>query len=241
MLGKLLLGLWLVLGAGLVKAELRLAVAANIADTMEAIATDYQQQTGQSLAVIRGSSGKLYAQIVQGAPFDVFFSADVNRPKALASRGLIVEGSRQTYALGRLVLWPAEPSAEQTLRAFNYPRFAIANPRLAPYGRAASEVLTKLGIRPGKNQLVRGENISQAYQYVHSGNAAAGLLARSQMRVDDRFWELPRSWYQPIEQQRVVLVNSQNRAAAERFLQYLNTPRAQQILRDAGYDLPEGS
>ena len=225
--------------ASFAQAELRLAVAANFAETMEALAEDYQASTGDKVSVVRGSSGKLYAQIVQGAPFDIFFSADVDRPKSLEANGLIVAGSRQPYALGQLVLWPAGPNPEESLRQFAYTRFSIANPRLAPYGKAAIEVLTGLEILDkAQSQLVRGENISQAYQYVYSGNAEAGLLARSQMRGGDDYWDIPTDWYDPIEQQRVVLKSSRNQAAAEQFLAFMETEAAKARILSAGYRLP---
>ena len=220
-------------------AQLRLAVAANFAETLTELADDYATTTGVKVTVIRGSSGKLYAQIVQGAPFDIFFSADVDRPKALEASGLIVAGSRQTYALGQLVLWPANGNAEAALRTFGYSRLAIANPRLAPYGKAAIEVLARLGIvDKAQSRLVRGENISQAYQYVFSGNADAGLLSRSQMNGNDEYWVIPASWYTPIEQQRVVIKNSDNKAAAMRFLAFLQTDASRARISAAGYQLP---
>ena len=233
------LSLWLLGTVAQAHAELRLAVAANFADTLEALAADYQASTGDKVTVVRGSSGKLYAQIVQGAPFDIFFSADADRPKALEAKGLIATGSRQPYALGQLVLWPAGPTPEDALKAFAYGRFSIANPRLAPYGKAAMEVLTKLAILDkAQPRLVRGENISQAYQYVYSGNAEAGLLARSQMRNDDDFWEVPTNWYAPIEQQRVVMKNSKLQRAAEQFLAFMQTEAAEARILGAGYRLP---
>ena len=220
-------------------AQLRVAVAANFAETLTELAADYSISSGDKVTVIRGSSGKLYAQIVQGAPFDIFFSADVDRPKALEANGLIVTGSRQTYALGQLVLWPASGDAETALRAFAYARFAIANPRLAPYGKSALEVLTRLGVlEKAQSRLVRGENISQAYQYVFSGNADAGLLSRSQMGGNDEYWVIPAGWYTPIEQQRVVIKNSENKAAAMRFLAFMQTQASRARILAAGYQLP---
>lgn len=239
MLRWLFIAFFTLLGSAPGHAELRIAVAANFATTLEALVADYQANNAVEISLIRGSSGKLYAQIVQGAPFDAFFSADALRPQKLESRGLTLPGSRVTYALGSLVLWPAGPEPESALRAFEYSRFAIANPRLAPYGRAALEVLEKLALpAPMSRRLVKGESIAQAYQYVFSGNAEAGLLARSQMTAEDDFWVVPVHWYGPITQQRVILAHCQYCSEAEQFLLYLQSPAARQIISDAGYQLP---
>ncbi len=229
------------LSSGSTAEPLRVSVASNFADTMRDLINHYVAAGGARPELVIGSSGKLYAQIVQGAPFDLFFSADVARPKALEDAGLTVAGSRRSYALGQLVLWPAAENAEPQLRSFRYRRFAIANPRLAPYGRAAMAVLEKLVVVPaGRSQLVFGENIAQAYQFVYSGNADAGLVAQSQMQPGDDYWIIPSDWYPAIEQQAVILQNSRELAAAKEFMAFIDSDAAAAVIVAAGYRQPTG-
>ena len=235
--GLLLICVW---SGAAVAAPLRIAVAANFAPTLEKLAAHYATLGGVSPELVRGSSGKLYAQIRQGAPFDMFYSADIARPKALEESGFVVDGSRQDYARGRLVLWPVNKDGQRELAAFHYSRFAIANPRLAPYGRAAQDVLRHFKLeKPAVKRLVVGENIAQAYQFVHSKNADAGLLARAQMPPSSTdYWLIPDDWHRPIRQQRVVLTRCDDIEAARAFLAFLQTDIAKQIIRNDGYQLP---
>ncbi len=232
----LLCGLLLPWAASSSAAPLRVSVASNFAGTMRDLVSDYTLQSGMPVQLIIGSSGKLYAQIGQGAPFDLFFSADAERPAALEAAQLIVPGSRTSYAYGELVLWPASDSPAQQLETFNYRRFAIANPRLAPYGRAASAVLDRLSVLSNtETTLVMGENIAQTYQFISSGNADAGLVARSQMTPEDHFWPIPSDWYPPIEQQAVILRASRKIDEAKKFMTFIKSDAARAKITAAGY------
>jgi molybdate transport system substrate-binding protein len=223
----------------------RVAVAANFADTARLIAQGFERESGRPVILVAGSTGKLYAQIVNGAPFDAFFAADARRPQLLDEGGLAVRGSRFTYATGRLLLWSPEPgyidSSAQVLAEGDFRHLAIANPRLAPYGKAAREVLEKLGLWGRlRGRMVRGENIGQTYQFVKSGNARLGFIAASQiMRPDGdppgSHWLIPQSLYTPIEQQAVLLRDS---PGARAFLAYARGEAAREIIRRFGYRIP---
>ncbi len=241
-----LLLLWLLaLAPTLPAAELRVAVAGNFAPVLERLAPGFEQGSGHTLRPSSGSTGRLYAQIVQGAPFDLFLAADAARPAQLESRGLVVPGTRTTYALGRLALW--SPAADDVdallarLQAQPPPRLAIANPRLAPYGAAARAWLVNEGhwaaLGPGA---VRGENIAQAFHFVASGNAELGLVALPQLRLFHEqtpgiAWTVPATLHPPIEQQAVLLRDSE---AARALLGWLLTDTTQAQLRALGYDSP---
>lgn len=223
----------------------RVAVASNFADSLAAIAREFESATGNRVTLSSGSTGKHYAQIRNGAPFDAFFAADGQRPQLLEQQGIAVPGSRFTYALGRLVLWSPEPGYVDpegaVLERGAFRHLAIANPRLAPYGRAAQEVLQGLGLweRLGP-RLVRGENIGQAYQFVRSGNAALGFVAWSQVQrpgqpLHGSAWKVPQVLYTPIEQQALLL---KDHPVARSFLAFVRSGAALKIIRDYGYDLP---
>lgn len=226
--------------------ELRVAVASNFADTLAEIARGFERDTGQAVTVIRGSTGKLYAQIVNGAPFDVFLAADSYRPELLENDSRAIKGSRFSYAAGRLVLWSPDSGLVdregKILTNDDFRYLAIANPKLAPYGQAARETLIRLGLWGSlQDRIVRGESIGQTYQFVASGNAALGLIARSQLPVSNRtrqgsFWEVPASLHDPILQQGILLNDTQS---ARSFLEYMKTPPAQAIIIASGYDLPK--
>ncbi|MDP6437030.1 MAG: molybdate ABC transporter substrate-binding protein [Gammaproteobacteria bacterium] len=223
--------------------ELRVAVAANFAETLTEIAARFEADTGQPVTIIRGSTGKLYAQIINGAPFDIFLAADSRRPELLENEGYAITGSRFTYAAGRLVLWSPDPDlvdVDGKVLASNDFRFlAIANPRLAPYGEAARQTLEKLGVWESlRGRIVQGENIGQAYQFVASGNASLGLIARSQplsssLAPAGSFWEVPASMHEPIMQQGVLLEDTQH---ARAFLDFMRAQPA--VIVAHGYDLP---
>jgi len=222
--------------------EVRVAVAANFADTLKALAAAYEAETSHTVVAILGSTGKHYAQIRNGAPFDVFLAADAERPKRLEEERLAVPGSRFTYALGRLVLWSPRKgfvdSKGDVLRTGRFRRLAIANPKLAPYGVAARQTLEALGLWTTlEARLVRGEDIGQAFQFVASGNAELGFVARSQIqnaqgRIAGSCWDVPPALHKPIEQQAVLLKNT---PAARAFLAFLRGPRARAIIERRGY------
>ncbi|WP_028116475.1 molybdate ABC transporter substrate-binding protein [Ferrimonas senticii] len=222
-------------------AQLRVAVAANFKHALDQIAADYQQQTGIEVTVSAGGSGALYTQILHGAPYDLFLSADVERPQLLEQGGQGLAGSRLTYATGILAFWsPGQAASEQLLRDWQ-PRLSIANPRLAPYGLAAQQTLAHLQL-PKSPPLVRGANILQAYQYVQSGNASAGLVALSHLKAakvpSSEYWLVPNEWHQPIEQQGIVLKRSAHPQLACDFLNYVMA--ADRLLADSGYLVPDG-
>jgi molybdate transport system substrate-binding protein len=222
---------------------IRVAVASNFSEAAKEIAARYEQRSGQELILIFGSTGKHYAQIKHGAPFDIFFAADARRPRLLEEEGAAIAGSRFTYARGRLVLWsPREGFIDKQgriLETGQFTRLAIANPKLAPYGRAAQEVLQAKGLWNALRQrMVRGENIGQTYQFVKSGNAALGFVAYSQIKrsnqaVAGSYWLIPQTLYQPIEQQVILL---RDNPVVREFIAYLQEPEAQTIIRAYGYD-----
>jgi molybdate transport system substrate-binding protein len=226
-------------------ADLLVAVASNFHPVLEEIVARFGAETGHRVRLVPGSTGKHYAQIRNGAPFDLFLAADIERPQKLEQEGLAVSGSRFTYALGTLVLWsPDEQLIDpdgDVLRSAPFRRLAIANPRLAPYGRAARQTLETMGLWEAlRPRLVRGENIAQAFHFVHSGNAELGLLARSQINTlpagsRGSAWEVPAELHEPIAQQCVLLRDS---PAARRFLDHLRAPETLAVIRQFGYAHP---
>ena len=239
-------GLWfaLMLSAAATADEIRVAVASNFGPAMQAIATDFEAETGHRVILSSGSTGKHYAQIRSGAPFDAFFAADERRPELLEQAGLGVAGSRFTYARGRLVLWSPRASyvdtaGEALRRGFRH--LAIANPRLAPYGRAAQQVLQALGLwETVAARLVRGQNLGQTFQFVASGNAELGFIAYAQIRQADgtlsgSHWDVPQGLYAPITQQALLLRDA---AAGRALLAYVRSEPARAIIADYGYTPP---
>lgn len=221
------------------------AVAANFARPAHGIADHFQAQTGHEVQLSVGSSGKLYAQILHGAPFDVFLSADREKPSALEKSGLTVEGTRFTYALGTLALYSSNPGRffphQATLEANQFRRLALANPRLAPYGQAAMDVLTSLGLLDAtRPKWIQGENVAQAFQFVSTGNADLGFVALSQ--IDDDLsadaWIVPADLHQPIRQDAVLLVRPADNRAAEAFMTFIQSPEAGVIMTQFGYRQP---
>jgi molybdate transport system substrate-binding protein len=237
--------LWLLLLACLPAAaeELNVAVAANFLGTLQQLAPKFEQASGHHLVISSGSSGQLYAQIKQGAPFDVFLSADADRPKLLESEGLGVAGSRFTYAIGTLVLWSPRPgyvdAAGKVLQNGHVRLLAIADPKNAPYGAAAQQVLTALGVWDDFNRdhkIAMAENINQAWQFAATGNAELAFIARSQINAEGSWWEPPQSQYAEIDQDGVVLTHSGKRAAAEAFMRWLRgDSQAIALITAAGY------
>ena len=226
-------------------AEVLVAVATNFAAPMNAIAYEFARETGHLAKLSFASSGKFYAQIKNGAPFQVFLSADEETPAKLEQAGLAVAGSRFTYAIGKLVLWSADAAlvdAEgEVLNTGRYNKLAIANPKLAPYGRAAIEVLTNRGLLAAVNKkFVQGENIAQTHQFVGSGNAELGFVALSQVTKEGRLtsgsaWVVPESLHAPIRQDAVLLAAGKDNLAAVALLRYLKSDKARAIIKSYGY------
>ena len=224
--------------------EVHVAVASNFLNPLKEIAASYKQDTGDRLILISGSTGKLYAQARHGAPFDVLLAADSKRPALLEREGVGVMGTRFTYAVGALVLWSLEPGrvrGEESLAQMNKGKLAIANPKTAPYGRAAQQALEGLGLwEKLQPLLVRGENIAQTLQFVATGNARLGFVAKSQMK-DPRFklkgssWEVPVDMHEPILQQAILLKPGFTNASAKQFVKYLQGPVAKKIIENYGY------
>ena len=230
--------------------QVRVAVASNFAECLEALTPIFEESTGHQLVVSRGSTGRHFAQIKSGAPFDVFFAADSLRPTLLENEGLVVPGSRFTYAEGRLALWIPGAGPEDKrpmaaiLQATEFDHLAIANPRLAPYGLAAKQALENLGLweelRP---RLVMGQNVGQTWQFVASGNAEVGFVAYPQVlsapAMRGRWWKIDPPLHDPILQQAVVIKNAENAAAGAQLLEFLKGFVAHATLIKFGYLIPE--
>lgn len=217
---------------------LRIGVAANFKSTLTTLVSLYQSsETGQQdkdIEIIPGATGALTSQIMQGAPFHILFAADVTRPQTLEQQLKVKR--RQTYAIGQLAFWVRNASATETAFLQFEDSIAIANPRHAPYGLAATQVLTSLG---KKNRLIYGNNVAQAFTFVQTGNAAAGLVSLAQVLEQQipphHYWIIPRRYHDSIEQQLVVLKDAP--ASADRFVDWLSHDAARQAIRDAGYKL----
>jgi molybdate transport system substrate-binding protein len=228
-------------------AEVHVAVAANFAAPMQKLAAQFESQTGHKAVLSNGATGKLYAQIVNGAPFDVLLAADDETPARLAREGKAVEASRFTYAIGKLALWSADPGyvdAEgRALARADLTHLAIANPKTAPYGAAAVEVLKALGqLERLQGRFVQGENITQTYQFAASGNAKAAFVALSQVFENGKLksgsaWVVPSRLHAPIRQDAVLLDKGKSNPAADALLRYLKSEPARALIRQYGYDL----
>lgn len=227
-------------------AEALAAVATNFAEVMEALAPKFAAASGHTLRVSSGSTGKLYAQIMNGAPFDLLLAADRRRPELLEASPKGVAGSRFTYAVGRLALWSADPArlgsdGAAALRAGDFRHLAMANPRLAPYGLAAQQTLVSLGLWDGlRDRIVMGENIGQVFSLVATGNAELGFVALSSLmsplgRRGGGWWDVPADLYQPIRQDAVLLAHGADNAAAKAFLAYIRGAEARKIIAAYGY------
>jgi molybdate transport system substrate-binding protein len=224
--------------------ELKVAAAANVAEVLARIAALFGKNSQARVAITPGASGKLYAQIENGAPFHLFLSADAERPARLEAKGLAVPGSRFTYALGRLAvvgrLLENPAQGADALRAKRYQRLAIANPETAPYGAAALQVLAKLGVSGLEGRIVRGENVAQALQFVDSGAAELGLVALSSISARRAlpFWKVPHELHAPIRQDAVLLAIAKDMPEAAGFMAFLRGDQARAELAAAGYDVP---
>ncbi len=223
-------------------AETRIAVAANFTAAAQQIAEKFHAQTGHSATLSFGSSGQLYAQIAQGAPFDILLSADAARPAQAEMDGLAVAGTRFTYAIGKLVLWSAGPglidNQGAVLKHGSFSHIAIANPDAAPYGAAAIQTLKALGVHEQiAPKIVMGASITQAYQFTASGNAGLGFVALAQLtdKSGGSRWIVPENLYAPILQDAVLLRHGANNEAAKAFLEFLKNPQATAIIIAQGY------
>lgn len=243
--------LLLALGAGLASAgaaaaQVHVAVAANFTAPMQSIARAFEQDTGHQAVAAYGATGQFYAQIRHGAPFEVFLAADDARPARLEAEGQIVPGSRFTYAVGRLALWSAQPGYVDgqgaVLKQNKFRHLAIANPKTAPYGLAAMQVLQRLGLVDAvQAKIVEGQSIAQTHQFVATGNAELGFVAWSQVYEDHRLtsgsaWQVPAALHDPIRQDAVILAQGRNNPAAHALADYLNSPRAKAIIASFGYE-----
>lgn len=228
--------------------EVRVAVAANFRAALSEIVKLFERDTRHTALVSSGSSGKFYAQINHGAPFDVFFSADVARPQLMEEEGLAVPGSRFTYAIGRLTLWSPDPNIIKgegltVLSNGPFEHLAMANPKTAPYGAAAKHILEALGLwNHIKGRIVQGENIGQAFHFVYSQNAQLGFVALSQVlgpKINGAGsrWDVPENLHEPLRQQAILLITGQQNKAATAFLDYVKGPKARTIIEQFGYGL----
>lgn len=247
MLKHSLLALGLIFTSSAIADEVKVAVAANFTAPIQALAPAFEQATGHKLVASFGATGQFYAQIKHGAPFDVFLSADDSTPAKLESEGDTLPGSRFTYAIGSLVLWSADASyldgTDAALKAGQFKHLSIANPKAAPYGLAATQVLDKLGLSDTvKSKLVEGQNITQAHQFVSTGNAELGFVALSQVYKDGKVssgsaWIVPDDMYDPIKQDAVILKQGANNPAAAALVEYLKGPEAAKVIKSFGYKL----
>lgn len=236
--------------------KILVAVASNFAAPMQDIARQFEQETGHTVNLSYGASGKFYAQIIHGAPFDVFFSADTVKPDALEQGGQSVPNSRFTYAIGRLVLWSRDPEVIQgfdILKTDEFNKLALANPRLAPYGLAAQQTLAALGLKElTQPKWVVGENIAQTYQFVSTGNAELGFVAKSQVvdNLSDHVfeneqmlsgsgWLVPSDMHRPIRQDAVILNRAANRKVVSEFVSYVRSAAGAAVIKGYGYEVPD--
>ncbi|UCV12660.1 molybdate ABC transporter substrate-binding protein [Dechloromonas denitrificans] len=227
--------------------EVSLAVAANFTAPMQKIASEFEKDTGHKVTLAFGATGKFYAQITNGAPFEVFLSADDETPAKLENEAQAVKGTRFTYAIGKLVLWSAAPgyvdSQGDVLAKGNFRHIALANPKTAPYGAAAMETLKAMGLADKvQARVVQGENITQTHQFVSTGNAELGFVALSQVFKDGTLtggsaWIVPARHYSPIRQDAVLLNKGRNNPGAVALIGYLKGEKARGIIRSFGYEL----
>ncbi|MDR1935817.1 MAG: molybdate ABC transporter substrate-binding protein [Candidatus Accumulibacter sp.] len=226
-------------------AEVQVAVAANFTAPAKDIAAEFEKDTGHKATLSFGSTGQFYAQIGQGAPFEVFLAADDSTPAKLEQENQTVAGSRFTYAIGALVLWSAKEGfvddKGEVLKTGTFAHLSIADPEKAPYGVAAVETLTRLGLKDAfQAKIVKGNNISQAHQFISTGNAELGFVALSQVYKDGKItggsaWIVPAKLHEPIRQDAVILAKGKDNAAASAFVDYLKGPKAGKVIESYGY------
>lgn len=227
--------------------EVQVAVAANFTGPMQVIAVLFERDTGHKASLAFGATGKFYAQIANGAPFEVLLSADDETPARLVREGLAVTGTPFTYAIGKLVLWSANPKLVddkgEILKKGGFKHLAIANPKTAPYGAAAMQTMSKLGVVDSLKPLfVQGENIAQTHQFVSTGAAELGFVAYSQVIKNGQVgsgsgWVVPGNLYDPIRQDAVILSKGKDKPAAKALLNYMKGQKAQDVIKSFGYEL----
>lgn len=244
-IGLALFGAALTLGAApALAADTQVAVAANFTEPAKAIAAAFKAKTGHTATLSFGASGQFYTQMAHGAPYEVFLSADADRPKKAEDEGLAVKGTRYTYAFGRLALYSKTPGLVDAkgavLKSDRFAKLAIADPTAAPYGAAAIQAMRKLGVYDAlAPRIVKGASITQAYQYVATGNAELGFVALSQV-IDEpggSRWVVPAADHAPIEQQAVLLKTGEKNPAARAFVTFLKSPAAIAIIKRYGYEV----
>lgn len=228
--------------------EVQVAVAANFTGPMQVISVLFERETGHKASLAFGATGKFYAQIANGAPFEVLLSADDETPARLVKEGKGVAGSNFTYAIGKVVLWSADPKLidgkGEVLKKGGFKHIALANPKTAPYGAAAMQVMGKLGVTEQlKPLIVQGENISQTHQFVSTGAAELGFVAYSQVIKNGQVgsgsgWIIPSNLYYPIRQDAVILAKGKDKPAAVALLKFLKSDKAKEVIRSFGYELP---
>jgi molybdate transport system substrate-binding protein len=233
--------------ASLLAQEVKVAAASDLTSALKEVTAEYEQKTGQKVQLTFGSSGNFFTQIQNGAPFDLFFSADLTYPKQLDEAGLGEKGSLYEYAIGRLVLWAPKSSpidvnsGLKTLQSSRIRKIAIANPQHAPYGRAAVAALEHEKLYDKlKAKIVFGENISQTAQFVQSGNADVGLVALSlalspQMKDAGKYWTVPDDFHPPLRQAAVILKSARNKSGAQAFLNFLKSSEGRAIMERFGF------
>jgi molybdate transport system substrate-binding protein len=237
-------------GSSVFAGEVTVAVASNFLNPFKQLIPVFQKQSGHTVRTVSGSTGKLYAQIIHGAPFDIFLAADSERPRLLEKSGHAVSATRFTYAQGKIVLWSADPrriveDGKSILLRQNFKHLALANPKTAPYGKAADTTLKRLNLwKPVLSTLVQGENISQTFQFVATGNAEIGFVALSQildprMKIQGSQWIVPEHLYDAIDQDAVLLAGGESQAAARALLQFLKSEPARKLIQSYGYGLKE--
>lgn len=252
---KLWLAAALLLLTGMAQAdEVSVAVAANFTEPMKKITAEFEKTSGHKVTLSFGSTGKFYAQVKAGAPFEVLLAADDETPSKMEQENLAVKGSHFAYAIGKLVLWSAKEAVvdgngdilQQGVKQGSFEHIALANPKLAPYGAAGVQTLHALGVYDAvAPKIVQGENIAQTYQFIVTGNAQLGFVALSQVIGEDgkiksgSAWIVPQKYYTPIRQDAVLLEKGKDKAAAIELLKFLKTPYAVKVIQSYGYDLPK--
>jgi len=226
-------------------AEISVAVAANFSSVLKDIAVEFQKDTGHQLAITPGATGKFYAQISNGAPFDVFLSADDETPRKLAQEGKAIAASQFTYAIGRLALWSPSPDlvdkSADILKTDKFKFIAIANAKVAPYGQAAVQTMQKLGVLTKiEPRIVQGESIAQTYQFVSTGNAQLGFVALSQILENGKIkagsaWIVPEEMHEQLKQDAVVFQSSKHMSACQALMEYLKTEKVKKMMASYGY------
>ncbi len=228
----------LILSVNSVSADvLHVAVAANFIKPMKILKRQFEAESGHRVMLSVGATGQLYAQIKHGAPYHVFLAADTKRPQILIRDAVAVADSFFIYAIGKLVLWSPKGESLRLLKSGNFRHFAIAKPKLAPYGKAAKQALIKLGLwHQVQGKLVQAHSIGQNYQFIGSGSAELGFVALSQViQETGSYWQVPNNFYRPIEQAGVILKHAKNNRAAQAFMAFLASPAISQKIIEFGY------